>query len=299
MSSESDEIDVCEDVDIKVNIISNNDDLDCIPIASPESPRLVIDEEQVTQATSQVLNNLKANLIKMKAKTFEIKETLVQATPVKSINKGHRLTIEKPVTFHRRIYLRKINDFKMFLKLDAVAFPVGTSMEKKLFFRSTLRTAVQSLEQLSNAIYDLNDFHKPTKSKKDIISQHNDTFLNRQMPFNRSNMTGHILPYPEVIQCSQPSTSNFRSTQSICFDNQLIENSNVVRRDPTILQNYLNARTVTKEGNIIPTDNITVPKVTTVTTKALTEFQIQALNNMNAQAFRELRRNISKSKTFF
>jgi hypothetical protein len=100
------------------------------------------------------------------------------------------------------------------------------------------------------------------------------------------------------MKCSQPTTSNLRSTQSISFANQLIEKPRAIGGDQPILHNYLNARTITTEGTIIPINSITGPKVTTVTARPLTEVQQQIIRDMNIQALRELQFNASLRSQF-
>ena len=90
------------------------------------------------------------------------------------------------------------------------------------------------------------------------------------MSSDKPDMNSHISPYSEIIKCSKPSTSNYRSTQL-----------------------------VTITGQVIPTESLQMSNVTPAAAKAFYDLNTQAINNtikdMNIQANRELQ---PQSSTF-
>lgn len=90
-----------------------------------------------------------------------------------------KLKISKPVTFCRKRFISKINQFLTFLEIDKINFPEDTPPEKKVYFNNTVRVAINSLEQVKKVVVDLNDFIKVPLTKKRIYDRERNELRNR------------------------------------------------------------------------------------------------------------------------
>jgi hypothetical protein len=134
---------------------------------------------------------------------------LVVTIPKHVANKTTRLKITKPMLYGRKAFLRKIHDFMSFLELDSVAYPIGTSSEKKAQLQNTVRKAIDQLDQVKRIIYDLNDFIKPSQRmhylrprfeiKNDAIpSTSRSSYIPIRTPLGRPKLGAVILPTKTV-----------------------------------------------------------------------------------------------------